>query len=387
MNSNLNNLISLDKTDIYGSLMCNTEDLKNIIQNSDTNFTVLTQNIRSVYGNHDDLLLNLAELSCEVDILILTECRLDINKPIPILNNYSSHFTLRKLNQNDGVVAYIKNNQQVQVTEINLTHASAIQIMSANCTIIGIYRSPSVCNADNFIRSLTSHLETITSHNNVVIMGDININLIPESNEKSHKRNNRTNYLDLMALHGFQPGHQLPTRDKSCLDHVFLKLNKPKDSVLVAVLSASITDHSMVSLNISNIKKISTPSIKTKLVTDFEAAHKSLVNADISQLTICSDPNVLADLLIDLIKNAIQSYTTVKIVHSSRRILKPWINAGALRCIRLRNAMQLKLKRNSTNLVLKITYNRYRNYCTNLLRKLKRDYNKKQIENSTKNPS
>lgn len=38
--------------------------------------------------------------------------------------------------------------------------------------------------------------------------------------------------------------------------------------------------------------------------------------------------------------------------------------------------MQKTLRRDPSNEILKITFNRYRNYCNNLLKKLKRKYQK-----------
>lgn len=79
------------------------------------------------------------------------------------------------------------------------------------------------------------------------------------------------------------------------------------------------------------------------------------------------------------------SNTEIKTVPAGKRILKPWITSGVLRCIRLRNSMQSKLLLQPHNDILKITYKRFRNYCVSLIRKLKRQYHKNKIEDSTKN--
>lgn len=47
--------------------------------------TILTQNIRSVYKNIEDLELNLYRFKVDVDVVILTKCRLKTGKPIPML--------------------------------------------------------------------------------------------------------------------------------------------------------------------------------------------------------------------------------------------------------------------------------------------------------------
>lgn len=130
-----------------------------------------------------------------MDIIILTECRLSSNKPIPQLPDYTTFATTRQINENDGVVVYIKNNLKAKIQVIKLDQATCIQINILNNTILGIYRSPSNTNADLFINSLNLHLETIKSRKNITLVGDININIIPKTNEQTYERNNRANYL------------------------------------------------------------------------------------------------------------------------------------------------------------------------------------------------
>lgn len=377
--------MELDNTEIANSIITNIEHVHNYIQQENSNFTVLTQNIRSIYSNFDDLQVNLSQLQHDSDVLILTECRLNYNRQLPLLNNYTSYYTKSQLNQNDGVVVYVKNIHQPQVTEIKLTHASAIQISISDFTIIGIYRSPSNVCVDNFIASLNLHLDTIKTHKNVIITGDININLVSRDIEIPQQRNNRLNYLNMLAGHGLLPGHCLPTRLLNCLDHVMLKIDKCCGSAFVAVLNTSITDHAMVLLNITHTVKNKTRS-KYKTIIDFENAYKDLVNTDISFFNTCEDPDILASKLIGLLKTLLLSNTKIKLVSGYRRTLKPWITLGALRCIKLRNKMQMQSKKDPYNVILKITFRRYRNFCSNLIKKLKRQYHRTQINDSIKNP-
>lgn len=57
----------------------------------------------------------LSAFDFETDVIILTECRLNANKPIPQLPNYQSYHTTRQLNQNDGVVVYVKKHTETSV--------------------------------------------------------------------------------------------------------------------------------------------------------------------------------------------------------------------------------------------------------------------------------
>lgn len=282
MDRNLIALQELDTSDIATSLTCDISDLKNHIELNKNNFNVITQNIRSIYKNFDDFIVNLSQLTFDADILILTECRLKSSKQIPVINNYSMYHTLNQLNQNDGVIAYVNHSQKAHVTEIEFTHASGLQIITPKYIIIGIYRSPSNHNAEAFIESLNNHLDSISSVKNICIIGDININLIQTPEERSTERNNRLKYLDVLSCHGFLPGHYLPTRQGSCLDHVILKLDKTINSAIVAVLSATITDHQMVIFNVSNLSRITKQNCNQKNVINYDNAYKSLINKDVS---------------------------------------------------------------------------------------------------------
>lgn len=384
MTDSLQNITEIDKIEIARAIECDCVELNKHIYVNRKDLTILSQNIRSIYCNFDDFLLTLSIIKFEVDIIILTECRLSTNKPIPQLSNYQSYMTTRQLNQNDGVVVYVKNTLKPRVKEISLSQASCLQLDVLNNTILCIYRSPSNTNTDSFVDSLSTHLESITSQKSIVIAGDININIITKPTEQSHEQKNRTNYLNMLSLHGILPGHLLPTRDKTCLDHFMLKINKKKFSATIAILHSTITDHFTTLLVLSKQKyKQAIP--KTTTLLNYEQALTHLQEKSISDLLFCNDPDYLCKLLLQSLTDTINSNTTTINIPSSKRIIKPWITTGILRCIQNRNKLQRKLRLDPDNEILKITYTRYRNYCNNLLKRLKRKYEKELLSNSIKN--
>lgn len=382
----LNIIQELDDLGVTRSVACGIDSVTHFVGNSNQNtLSILTQNIRSIYKNIDDLQITLSQLPYDMDILILTECRLKPSKPVPKLPNYSHYCTTILLNQNDGVVVYVKDNLQTKIKQLNLSDATGLQITVSNHVILGIYRSPSHTNADNFVTSLHNYLDSISKYKNIMLLGDININLIVTPTERAQDRNNRLNYLNVLSSCGFLPGHNFPTRINSCLDHAMLKLDNNSCSSLVAVLNTSVTDHQLVILNI-NLKKKLEISSRYKTVTNYENAYKTLLEMDVTALNIYTDPETYAATLIETVRSAITSNSRTTPIPSKSRIIKPWITLGVLRCIRLRNAMQIKLKLNTHNDILKITYKRFRNYCNNLIKKLKRAYNKSLITQTSKKP-
>lgn len=387
MDNTLETITEIDNTEIAQVSNLSLHTFNTSIQLKNTDFTIISQNIRSIYSNFTDFQLNLAYLKFAVDLVVLSECRLNTNKNIPQLNNYSAYHTTKHLNKADGVVVYVCSKHNFKVKEIRLTHASCLQVnIKPDLIVIGIYRSPSNTNADDFINSLSLHLDTISSSNkNVIITGDININLIPKQEEQSYERSNRLNYLNMLALHGLLPGHSLPTRGKSCLDHFILRLAPSKKSAFIGIVDATITDHNMIFLKLSHLTE-KHQLTKTKTIVNLDKAIELLKTNNIQELLNLTNPNLLTDTLIGLLQQCVTSSTLVKNIPVKYRLIKPWMTLGLLRCIHNRNSMQRKLKLDPDNEVLKITFKRYRNFCSSILRRQKRIHDRDLLYNTQKNP-
>jgi hypothetical protein len=383
MDNTLTTINQIDDLNVAQYAECECEDILKHIQFKHSDLTIISQNIRSIYCNLDNLIVILTQFKFNVDIVILSECRLHPDKPIPSLNNYTTYSTTHHLNQNDGVVVYVRNTHKYKVREIKLTHASCLEITILDNKILGVYRSPSMNNAENFICTLNTHLESIKSCKSIILTGDININLKHKTNEQTYDRSNRLNYLTMLAMHGVLPGHLLPTRDKACLDHVMIKCNKDSMKANILILDTTVTDHAMVLLKLDSIITSKTYQ-KTKTHVNFANAVNSLSNENLSALYEIHDPNCLTNLIINKIRSSLISNTITTLVPRNNRIIKPWITLGILRCIRNRNNMQKKLRSDPENLTLKITYRRYRNFCNGLIKKLKRKYDKENLIKASK---
>lgn len=225
MSDRLKTLADIDNIKIARSVECDPSDLTKHIKINTNDLTIFSQNIRSIYCNFDSFIAAISTFSFEADIIILTECRLSDEKSIPQLINYTSHITTRRLNQNDGVVVYIRDSLRPRVKEINLVQASCLQLDILNNIIMCIYRSPSHTNSDSFTESLSTELNALGTQKSIIIAGDINININPKDTEQSYERKNRINYLTMLSTYGILPGHILPTRGINCLDHFMLKIN------------------------------------------------------------------------------------------------------------------------------------------------------------------
>lgn len=384
MNSPIITLEEMDNTKIANTIECDISELNKNVNIHKNDLTLITQNIRSIHRNFDDLQVTLSSLNFDSDVLILSECWLKQDKPIPTLLNYTAFATKLNVNQNDGVVTYVKNSLRAKMREIKLTHATCIQLKIRDHIIVCIYRSPSNSNVTAFVDAFDTYLETIKSHRNIIIVGDININLIPKPTENSNDVNNRSKYLSMLSTHGILPGHSLQTRDGTCLDHCMLKLEQRKLSSYIAVLNTSITDHYTIFIKLTSSKQNITCS-KTKEYVDYDIAYAKLLEKNIPTLLLCDNPEIVAENLVKHLSDSLKESKIVKKIPKIQRNIKPWITPGILRSIKNRNKMKLKVRSDPFNEILRITYKRYRNFCNKLIKKLKRKYEKEQILKSINN--
>lgn len=366
----------LDKTQIAVAVTCAPEECRSHIK-SPGNLTVLTQNIRSMYKNLDTFRVTLQSLQIDCDILVLTECQLSKYKPIPVLNdNYNTYYTKNTLNKCDGVVLYVKKNLNHSVSEPSIVNASCLLLTLPDTIIIGIYRTPSIRNTDEFVSSLCKLLDKYDGCKNIIITGDINIDIKPENLDSRS-----SNYLTSLSFHGILPAHRLLTRDKMCYDHMMIKTFHEAQAF---VLTNAPTDHSTVLLNL-----LSQPTRrkcqKTRITINYDKVLDE-IKPNLPAILEMTDPNQAAETLVNTISIAIKSNQHLTNIPSRKRCLQPWITPGVLRCLRNRDNLHKKVKKNPENEIIKITYSRYRNYCTKLVRKLKINYERDKLNSAANNP-
>ncbi|KAL0852667.1 hypothetical protein ABMA27_012506 [Loxostege sticticalis] len=336
-------------------------------------------NIRSINKNLDQFTVMLSTTRLDFDILILSECRIKKFSKVPQLAGYSSFHTENNRLQNDGVVIYAKLGMNVSVWEPRFTDGNCLVCTAGDkFAFIGIYRSPSYSNIDAFLSCLNNLVLSLKAFKNISLLGDINIDI------KANNTDSRSShYLTSTAALGLLPAHTYPTHLGNCIDHVLLKTNLPSK---VMVLDNLITDHSPTILCLETGSHVNPKSHKTIIRTDYESIKNALNDADYSTVMCTFDADQAADRLISIVSSTVNAYT--KTVETSRRknILKPWITLGLLRCMRNRDKMHMKLRKDPGNQILKVTYKRYRNFLNNLLNRLKCDHQTAEFNKAKNSP-
>lgn len=236
---------NLDNLSVSESKGCEVADCKQHLSCFSHPLTLLTQNIRSVFRNFDDFSALQNRLNIECVFIVLTECWLTKQYNVPLMPGYNMYQTNINCNQNDGVIVYARNHHNISVEEPNINDCNSLLIkIGSEFAIIAIYRSPSYRNLNQFITSLNDILQNLSSFKNIIIIGDININILPGTTDS-----NAQDYLNLCSFHGLLPSHTLATHQSgSCLDHIMLKANLPS---LALVINSSITDHNAALLTLN----------------------------------------------------------------------------------------------------------------------------------------
>jgi hypothetical protein len=372
----------LDHISAGKSYLCDPESCKSILANNHENhsFKILTQNIRSINRNIDAFKVLLSRIDLDCDVFILTETWNSTNTNIPTLTNYDSHYTTKNYNQNDGLIIYTKTGFPYLVVEPHIQDATCLTVkVNPNTLIIGIYRSPSIKNITPFLDSLDRFLINNKSYTNLIITGDINIDIkVNNYDSNSHE------YLNVLASHGLMAGHCLPTRIENCLDHSMVKTKNPTATL---VLKSPLTDHSAV---ISCLDLETHNCQISRIFTTKRVLYPELI-AELRQISFndvfaSRDVNWAAEKLTNTLSNLLNKYTRITTAPRRSRCLKPWITKGLLGCMRNRDRMHLRCKSEPNNEVLNITYKRYKNFCNDLLKRLKRTYEKNELMKYSNDP-
>lgn len=380
MACNANNIIeNIDSIAVSDSFTCDTLQASKLVMDF-SSLKVITQNVRSISANFQSFDLFLSRLNIDLDFIILTECWLQNEPLIPSIHGFSCFTSSHPANQNDGVIVYCNTSLTgISVTEPNVAEASCLQIqINTDTVILAIYRPCAFKNPTTFIQSLHAVIVTLRNYRNILVIGDININIldIDDQGLDTHSEN----YLNSMAFNGLLPAHTLPTRGPACLDHAFLRTVHRAKTIVVNSL---VTDHDAVLVSIGTKLDKPPPQIINKI--NYKLLTITMEKIDFTSVHNSSDPNVATDLLIKILQSAIAANTVSFVPSRRKKTLKPWITQGLLRSIRNRDQMHKRLKLNPNNEILKTTFKRYRNFCNSLIKKVKSNYDRELLRSAGNN--
>lgn len=347
-------------------------------------FSIFHSNIRSINRNINEMTLLLNELHYNFDCIVFTETWKIYNKDFYNLDGFISIYNEGSINQNDGVIVYIKDNYDYKSEIVNLGEIKiiklSVKVLGKTVVVSAVYRSPATC-VYQFNKDLETYLNMESKKNYDIhfLAGDININIKSDSDFSQE-------YLNIMSVAGFTSLINTYTRvDKkssTCIDHIFLK--QIKENVHHSyVIKTDITDHFCISARINIRKPVpirNTSGFVSK--TNFDKLKGILREEKWDETFKTEDINLATNSLVNKIQNSLKLCTSKCYVSSSHRKRTPWITNGLLRSVNKKNRLYKSHIAHPNNLDLAQEYKRYKNKVTELIRITKSNYYRNKIVSS-----
>lgn len=370
------------KTKVYQNISDGVREETNCLN-------IIHFNIRSIRKNFDELLVYLKEKIKFIDIIILSETwNIDSVSDFWI-PNFNCHYNNSKINQNDGLIIYIKKDITAEVNVQTLTDTKLLNVsFEINNTTMGIvasYRPPSI-NSQLYVEELAQFLKNKNKNQIQIFIGDININLL---NNDILEVNN---YLNILAEHGYVSYINEPTRiennSKSIIDHIFVhKGNAISQNVQLnsMIFETNLTDHYSTCLSIKfkaeNINKSDTKRELKKI--NYDKLNKLLGEESWEQVLNYTEAQESYNHFINKLNSYINKATNITNIRHIRKI-KPWITIGLVKSIKHRDSLKKKLIKNFSD-QLKLEYTEYRNLLNKLIKNTKNQYYKNELTNANGN--
>ena len=327
-------------------------------------------NIASFNKNGAALSAFLKCLNLKFDIICLSEIRKCtigiIDKEFPDYHIYIDNPTLNK----GGIALLIRRNKFKNITVLDINNNFNLK-SACNCNnchienkwlsfyidkqkviIGGIYRHPN-SNIDHFNAALNTTITQINDNTLTILLGDININLLNENNEKVN------NYLDNLFEKNFIPCISLPTRitdhSATIIDHILFK--PPKKLLQHKCSSGNIFTDLSDHLPNFIFFDIKTPKINDRPFTRLFTENK--INNFLENLP--NEPSLIEDNDLTEANSSYDIFSTNYLnlynkyfpyVRMSRKSFKnkPYITSGIKVSIKHKNKLYRKYEDNRTPL-------------------------------------
>ena len=273
------------------------------------------------------------------------------------LDDYNLIARGKRCSEHGGVAIYLLkhfNFTVLSVPDSNNFDGIFISISSprmSKTVIVGnIYRPPRT-NVDamrSFTEDVTVLCNNFRIHNNVILVGDFNIDLL-----KLADNHHVCNYFETLISNSFIPKITFPTRlttrSGTLIDNILTKLSDNFSDSTAGILLQNISDHLPCFISLDYLKTEHVKHKYVKLYTNSPQAMNELKiflrDADIMG-KLRGDPNQNYNTLIKIVSDAINLFLPVRTVKFNRYKHKKsrWITSGILKSIKFRDSLFRKLR-------------------------------------------
>lgn len=321
------------------------------------------------------------ELENIPDVIVCTETR-QIDENLFQIPGYSIHYNRGNLNQNDGVVTYVKqtlmDEHQIEYIGTTAVNINKIKKNNTDYEIFSIYKSPTI-KIPEFIDHLEIFLNSKSAHSTTekVLIGDLNIDLMEDTITTN-------GYLNVLAAYGYISTIKIPTRitetTSTCIDHCFIKSNRSTENWIAAVIENNITDHFPIAIKIPTAGKKREENMPDKQITiNYRKLRNNMAKKDLWSMYLCHDVDYCTTLLTSTIQEAVRESQTEKKI--SQRNKQPWITTKLIKSIARRDKLR-KIANKTKNPIHQEIFRRFRNQLTTEIKKARYDYFTRRLGNN-----
>lgn len=344
--------------------------------------SVLHINLMNLNTNWDLLCLKIEKLLPKLDLLVLTEIKVNEEQALSYqLRNFVQFSKCRKIRKGGGVMVFYRNSFIMENMSYNLDECENVYFELTHSetrikfSILAIYRSPKF-DIDKFLNDFDFLLSNgIRKDSSLIIIGDININTLKKTNKSSR-------YLNILYDNTVLPTINYSTREElrdgllteSCIDHANIRLKNNHFTYSSAVIYDKLADHYFIALKISRKTNVVTrkPPEYVKII-DNRKVQAEIEKENWSPLEHSNNPNELYMYVVNKL-NLIYENSTKTVLKKEQSESTPWISERVKIEIKKRKFLLDSWRKNKSNLIIYEEYKQQRNIATNLIKKEKRIY-------------
>lgn len=349
--------------------------------------SLIFMNIRSLRANFNSLIASINCIIDQIKIIVLVETNInDDENNLYNIPGFNATFFNRPVKRGGGVAVFIKNNIAYNNITINTTSYEILKInilTEEQISLLAIYRPPSH-NPHEFIRELDDILKTVKKQRNVIMVGDINIDIMKENTVT-------TLYLDTLTCNGMQLIINDYTREvinqntRTCIDHLFVRMKNVYTQLNSSIIKTNISDHYTIFFSYSYHEEITNRTKTTTqqtIVNNFKVNHliRSTNWHDIENTNPLEYYNAINEKF-----KIIYESTKIKSRKTKTRISSPWISEELMQNCRTRDKLYKKWYLNKNNVQKENEYKKYRNTLNKKLKYEKNLYYKQKLYENRNN--
>ena len=362
---------------------------------NNTNFSILTSNVRSIPKNFKDLSIFLDSLKHDFSIIGITESWLkpsNVNDYTP--DNYNHEYEIRETSLGGGVSLFISDKlkyivrNDLQFDKKTGFNSVAIELdvhsvkSRKPIVVLLVYRPPktSIC---DFTVGLNVILDILSKENkHIFIIGDFNIDV-----SKPYRCGKATqDFTNLLLSNSHFPLIHKPTRivksSASLIDNMYT--NYTYDSCNCGILCSDVSDHFPVfciidclSMTDKQSNTVTKRNFNCKNIAKFSRKLSSqnwnnVYNVDDAQIAFSVLQRVIDQLIEEIFPEQ-----TIPVTYKTRL---PWLNSELKAAIKARNSLSNLCKQNPTDKELHKSYKLNRNQVTAQIRNAHITYQSNELD-------